>query len=106
MVGLLISLREFLSTPSARRATGKHISVHQEAGISIHALREEGDDKTDPGVSSATKFLSTPSVRRATLRGSFLCHCAIISIHALRKEGDGIWAALLAEWAKKKPATH
>ncbi len=43
MVGLLISLREFLSTPSARRATGKHISVHQEAGISIHALREEGD---------------------------------------------------------------
>ena len=33
-------------------------------------------------------------------------HGSGISIHALREEGDGIWAALLAEWAKKKPATH
>ena len=56
-------------------------------------------------------FLSTPSVRRAT-HSAQRDACAFgrericISIHALRKEGDGIWAALLAEWAKKKPATH
>ena len=35
---------EFQSTPSARRATGLN-GLHLEAGIiSIHALREEGDD--------------------------------------------------------------
>ena len=34
---------KFLSTPSARRATnGAHTRGH-DAGISIHALREEGD---------------------------------------------------------------
>ena len=55
----------FLSTPSARRATaggGYLLHVH---GISIHALREEGDRK----------------MRKARRRSS-------ISIHALREEGD------------------
>ena len=33
----------FLSTPSARRATDPEISGAQGGGISIHALREEGD---------------------------------------------------------------
>ena len=33
----------FLSTPSARRATGCSISCMAGSGISIHALREEGD---------------------------------------------------------------
>ena len=55
----------FLSTPSARRATG-------------HALAECVD----------WVFLSTPSARRATgvLRG--LAAWQTISIHALREEGD------------------
>ena len=35
---------EFLSTPSARRATGASVAFDQYEGISIHALREEGDD--------------------------------------------------------------
>ena len=36
-------LSEFLSTPSARRATQfSNLGVHL-VGISIHALREEGD---------------------------------------------------------------
>ena len=40
----LVDEGQFLSTPSARRATGKHsISVFFMV-ISIHALREEGDD--------------------------------------------------------------
>ena len=33
----------FLSTPSARRATIPAITSASSSGISIHALREEGD---------------------------------------------------------------
>ena len=79
----------FLSTPSARRATGPsagvlctagisihalreegdHISVHQNSlhFISIHALREEGDVAEELDGLIALIFLSTPSARRATL---------------------------------------
>ena len=57
---------EFLSTPSARRATGQRLHEGAGAQISIHALREEGDANYPalPGIKS--KFLSTPSARRAT----------------------------------------
>ena len=34
---------KFLSTPSARRATGVCVMNYREFLISIHALREEGD---------------------------------------------------------------
>ena len=37
------AFRVFLSTPSARRATGPESVDGQNCGISIHALREEGD---------------------------------------------------------------
>ena len=36
--------QEFLSTPSARRATAGHPKGGDTMTISIHALREEGDD--------------------------------------------------------------
>ena len=36
-------LKLFLSTPSARRATAEHDKPLATKGISIHALREEGD---------------------------------------------------------------
>ncbi len=55
----------FLSTPSARRATFSPFGSTSNSAISIHALREEGDDLCGP----------VNSVRR-------------ISIHALREEGD------------------
>ena len=55
----------FLSTPSARRATGKQAYIRIDRMISIHALREEGD----------------PSGGRSR-------PCWKISIHALREEGD------------------
>ena len=61
-----ISQTRFLSTPSARRATYYHSEQQAYQGISIHALREEGD--------SAVQILD------AALN---------ISIHALREEGDG-----------------
>ena len=83
----------FLSTPSARRATERPIRQALELSISIHALREEGDDRgTAPsgsrryfyprplrggrqhaacGDHAVGLFLSTPSARRAT-EGDFL----------------------------------
>ena len=57
---------EFLSTPSARRATGLKNDVVRRKSISIHALREEGD-------------LVSWAVERDKSQ---------ISIHALREEGD------------------
>ena len=55
----------FLSTPSARRATHGPGDHHRGVGISIHALREEGD-----------------------LLAKFFRGVHVISIHALREEGD------------------
>ena len=56
----------FLSTPSARRATGEKFS-----GITDYP------------------FLSTPSARRATVVEKAVTWCKLgISIHALREEGD------------------
>ena len=55
----------FLSTPSARRATALYVDQSLLSEISIHALREEGDQ---PHLFLSTFFP--------------------ISIHALREEGD------------------
>ena len=70
--GLWVTLcpwcHQFLSTPSARRATRVGRPLGALRKISIHALREEGDWEQQ------TSQLRT------------LC----ISIHALREEGDAI----------------
>ena len=79
---------EFLSTPSARRATFREQRREVLRPISIHALREEGDGKSIRCTAESCKFLSTPSARRATFFLSFLCNVPSISIHALREEGD------------------
>ena len=63
--GFRTSSIQFLSTPSARRATGAFLHFPGGGSISIHALREEGDRRS--------------------------CRDAVklaISIHALREEGD------------------
>ena len=101
----------FLSTPSARRATDLSndlvsvmiISIHalREEGdqqrhrsssgpgfISIHALREEGDYAKGTKAQLIGLFLSTPSARRATKDGAITGFDDFISIHALREEGD------------------
>ena len=57
---------QFLSTPSARRATDQEAQYAAPSAISIHALREEGD--------------FVPLMQFNRLRN--------ISIHALREEGD------------------
>ena len=102
---------QFLSTPSARRATklllrnvqALVISIHalREEGdllcggrnvllhdISIHALREEGDTAAEAMQLWIKKFLSTPSARRATQHSAHRPGTMPISIHALREEGD------------------
>ena len=43
MITASFSRISFLSTPSARRATDYYWPVLANIGISIHALREEGD---------------------------------------------------------------
>ena len=63
---------KFLSTPSARRATPRGKQATESTAISIHALREEGDE---------------PAAEAPAPTG--------ISIHARREEGDGTFAGLL-----------
>ena len=82
----LISL--FLSTPSARRATGAAQCEEVSGCISIHALREEGDQNSTTKPVCLKIFLSTPSARRATPTGPRKNVESKISIHALREEGD------------------
>ena len=125
---------QFQSTPSARRATsicarpglcsayfnprpprgGRRLFKTGERllhKISIHALREEGDDRLRDDAVVAVRFQSTPSARRATLVASGVNFAMMyfnprpprggrldraggaaghheISIHALREEGD------------------
>ena len=106
-----VGFSEFLSTPSARRATDTFLIFCRQMQISIHALREEGDWVGGRHRRRPRSFLSTPSARRAT---SSACRPADagrhfyprpprggrpggmpnpravkeISIHALREEGD------------------
>ena len=57
-------------------------------GISIHALREEGDSPFSTFFPVECLFLSTPSARRATIDEAPSTDPTAISIHALREEGD------------------
>ena len=71
-----------------RRATCPYHFPWLIGGISIHALREEGDNGFEKTSKRIERFLSTPSVRRATNTRSMRCRAETISIHALREEGD------------------
>ena len=87
---------EFLSTPSARRATEDGRVEEAVLTISIHALREEGDVQTQGVPYRRWLFLSTPSARRATISVGEHQRLVSISIHALREEGDEVY-----EWSCK-----
>ena len=106
----------FLSTPSARRATtssknkrtndknfyprpprggrrGEFCRAGKSYGISIHALREEGD--IEPEAGEKKQEISIHALRE---EGDLVPLCRAgdhqaISIHALREEGDGCWQA-------------
>ena len=91
------SVVRFLSTPSARRATGFIKFLHGIESISIHALREEGDD--DVFLLRRGDGISIHALREEgdlALLDPVLEHP--ISIHALREEGD--------QWLQHLPARH
>ena len=79
---------QFQSTPSARRATEALARGGSRYRISIHALREEGDDWYNAAQAWSQIFQSTPSARRATPLIRLYNPDNKISIHALREEGD------------------
>ncbi len=109
--------RQFLSTPSARRATANQRRVILTYEISIHALREEGDQLTGAGSAPPEDFYPRPprggrlqrGWSRATPRyfyprpprgGRHHRVCAgqlvvQISIHALREEDDTVCLIVL-----------
>ena len=85
--GLLEELRAFLSTPSARRATLAAELDKLGPGISIHALREEGDRGTETG--RAGRIISIHALREeGDIAEMYWGASEVISIHALREEGD------------------
>ena len=79
---------EFLSTPSARRATvgNSQSGGHAQLFLSTPSARRatQASNKSH----RPKPFLSTPSARRATESGTSLDKASPISIHALREEGD------------------
>ena len=107
----MTAVNEFLSTPSARRATFGQIclllpchdfyprpprggrrtiqhSVHPLSQISIHALREEGDRTRPTRASSGWNFYPRPPRGGRRQHTCFGLQNHDISIHALREEGD------------------
>ena len=110
IVDAAVTVGEFLSTPSARRATKFKYPKQPDLEISIHALCEEGDTCSTPSRAPTRnfyprplrggrlntpqyryeqqQFLSTPSARRATVFPAKVWIYVDISIHALCEEGD------------------
>ena len=89
---------QFLSTPSARRATSTgEEPVQTSWAISIHALREEGDLCVIRHYFSLLEFLSTPSARRATSPRRQESLMGRISTHAPRESGYPSGCRLPAE---------
>ena len=101
----------FYPRPPRGGRLGNGTKTHIFVGISIHALREEGDCEVSSMNHAVLHFyprpprggrrfevsfdfllqfvfLSTPSARRATYRKNSTESAHSISIHALREEGD------------------
>ena len=81
---------QFLSTPSARRATEEtDATALAKKAISIHALREEGDPQTPQRAPRRARNFYPRPPRGGRLLGDLIKVCSLgISIHALREEGD------------------
>ena len=79
---------KFLSTPSARRATQPYGCGRICTGISIHALREEGDMSLPRYAPATAYFYPRPPRGGRLVELSGDSEKQKISIHALREEGD------------------
>ena len=84
---IMARLIQFLSTPSARRATQPQHRRPCDEGISIHALREEGDGSHSRYLWRGCDFYPRPP-RGGRPQPEFNTPDFMISIHALREEGD------------------
>ena len=89
--------KQFLSTPSARRATRRpRPACHRPRHFYPRPPRGERPEKVQKEEANE-QFLSTPSARRATVTARPGSGCVtFISIHALREESDtrsAIWPA-------------
>ena len=82
-------VNEFLSTPSARRATCGKCHCWHWCAISIHALREEGDTGPQQIGSTQIDFYPRPPRGGRPEPPKQDEPPKQISIHALREEGDG-----------------
>ena len=78
----------FLSTPSARRATASSSNFRIARVISIHALREEGDQRHALFHPMVKYFYPRPPRGGRHQKAEIYTDGAAISIHALREEGD------------------
>ena len=78
----------FLSTPSARRATVHKRHPSRSLSISIHALREEGDQGRQQKGLRVADFYPRPPRGGRPGQSRPECGRGRISIHALREEGD------------------
>ena len=81
-------LVEFLSTPSARRATNQLLSRCIGGDISIHALCEEGDLACRCTSTAGRYFYPRPLRGGRHLDNPAINSDGDISIHALCEEGD------------------
>ena len=88
---------EFLSTPSARRATRVRPPAAHRSYISIHALREEGDTSSTTHSSRCSNFYPRPPRGGRPVDLLIVDDLGKISIHALREEGDS--------WCFTRPAS-
>ena len=84
--GMAVNL--FLSTPSARRATSIASAKPSAIAISIHALREEGDNLVRWCLHLQRNFYPRPPRGGRRRIGAAHVQHDPISIHALREEGD------------------
>ena len=80
--------KQFLSTPSARRATRCHAFNLRTRLISIHALREEGDGGQAAVFVRPLYFYPRPPRGGRQFPPVLRIAAVVISIHALREEGD------------------
>ena len=80
--------QQFLSTPSARRATRPHREGADRLEFLSTPSARRATRLSDAQLARLYKFLSTPSARRATRQRKERRNPMNISIHALREEGD------------------
>ena len=89
----LLDLGQFLSTPSARRATPFRFRKRRRARYFYPRPPRGGRLRLARPFFFISRFLSTPSARRATQQLQKERVAGQISIHALREEGDALYTA-------------